>query len=143
MIALLTKIGKNKGSEFVLGNLSEKLMEEMQCETIFSIGPVDVTEGVVVSWIVMAALTLLAFCMTRGLKVDHISKRQAAVELAVTKLESMITGIPFGIDSLAFPRKQRTIASRHRFRCRDCVCQGGGYRAVTNHSISSRNPPLC
>jgi F-type H+-transporting ATPase subunit a len=31
--------------------------------------------------------------MTRNLKVDHISKRQAAVELAVTKLESMITGM--------------------------------------------------
>ena len=82
-----------KGSEFILGNLSEKLMEEMQCETIFSIGPVDVSEGVVVSWIVMAVLCLLAFCMTRGLKVDHISKRQAAVELAVTKLESLITGM--------------------------------------------------
>lgn len=76
-----------------MGNLAETLTEEMQCETVFSIGPFPVSEGIVVSWIVIAVLVLLSFILTRNLKVDHISKRQAAIEFAVTKLESIVSGM--------------------------------------------------
>lgn len=81
--------GPQKGSE-KLGNLAETIMEELQVETVFTVGGFGISEGVVTSWIIVAVLALLAFCMTRNLKVDHISKRQAAVEWAVLKLESMV-----------------------------------------------------
>lgn len=76
-----------------MGNLAETIMEELQCETVFSIGSIPVSEGIVVSWIVIAVLVLLSFLLTRNLKVDHISKRQAAVEFAVTKLEGVVEGM--------------------------------------------------
>lgn len=82
-----------KGSEERLGNLAETIMEEMTCETVFSIGAIEFSEGVVVSWVVMAVLILLSILMTRGLKIDHISKRQAAIEWVVTKLEDIVTGM--------------------------------------------------
>ncbi|MCD8051084.1 MAG: F0F1 ATP synthase subunit A [Clostridiales bacterium] len=76
-----------------MGNLAETIIEEMQCETVFSIGPLDFSEGVVVSWIVIAVLVILSALLTRNLQVDHISKRQAAVEFAVLKLESLVEGM--------------------------------------------------
>lgn len=76
-----------------LGNLAETIIEEMQCETVFSIGPLDFSEGVVVSWVVIAVLVILSACLTRNLKVDHISKRQAAVEYVVLWLENLVEGM--------------------------------------------------
>ena len=40
-------------------------------------GGIEIAESTVVTWVIMAVLTLLAWLMTRNLKVDHISKRQA------------------------------------------------------------------
>ncbi|MCD8009003.1 MAG: F0F1 ATP synthase subunit A [Clostridiales bacterium] len=76
-----------------MGNLAETIIEEMQCETVFSIGPLAFSEGVVVSWIVIAVLVILSACLTRNLQVDHISKRQAAVEYAVVWLENLVEGM--------------------------------------------------
>lgn len=70
-------------------DIAEYLIEELECETAFTIpifGGIDVAESTVVTWIIMAVLILFAFIMTRNLKIDHISKRQAVVELVVTKL---------------------------------------------------------
>lgn len=78
-------------------DIAEYLIEELECETVFTIpilGGIEVSEATVVSWIIMAVLILGSIIMTRNLKVDHISKRQAVVELIVTKLmglcESMV-----------------------------------------------------
>jgi F-type H+-transporting ATPase subunit a len=76
-----------------LADIAEELIEELNCEVVFTIpifGGIPVTESVVVTWIIMAVLTLAAFLLTRNLKIDHISKRQAFVEMVVTKLTDMV-----------------------------------------------------
>ena len=75
-----------------MGNLTESLMEELNCETVFTIpifGGIDISESVVVTWIIMAVMVLIAFILGRNLRIDHISKRQAIAETIVTKLYSM------------------------------------------------------
>ena len=65
----------------------------MNVETVFTIpifGGIPIDESCVVTWIIMAVITLICFILTRNLKVTNISKRQAAVELIVTKLENML-----------------------------------------------------
>ena len=87
-----------------LGNLAEYLMEELECETVFKIpiripqiaayaDGIPVHESIVVTWIIMAVLILVSIILTRNLKVDHISKRQAVAELIVTKLTGMVEGM--------------------------------------------------
>jgi F-type H+-transporting ATPase subunit a len=72
-------------------SLSEKLVEELNCEVVFSVGGIEVLESTVVTWIVMVVLILLCFFATRRLKVKNISKGQAAVELCATKLDAFVT----------------------------------------------------
>ncbi|MCD8341693.1 MAG: F0F1 ATP synthase subunit A [Clostridiales bacterium] len=72
-------------------SIAEKVMEELNCETVFSIGGIDILESTVVTWVIMAVLILASFLLTRNLKVQNISKRQAAVEFCVTKLEDIVT----------------------------------------------------
>ena len=60
-------------------------MEELNCETVFTIpvfGGIPIAESVVVSWIIMAALTILSICLVRNLKVENPGKKQLALELA-------------------------------------------------------------
>lgn len=76
-----------------MGELTESLMEELNCETVFTIpifGGIGVSESVVVTWIIMAVMVLAAIILTRDLRIDHISKRQAVAETIVTKLYSMV-----------------------------------------------------
>ncbi len=47
------------------------------------LGDILITETLVVSWIVMALITGLCIFLTRGLKVEKISKRQAVAEFLV------------------------------------------------------------
>ncbi len=72
-------------------SIAERVMEELNCETVFSIGGIDILESTVVTWIIMAVLLLGSFLLTRNLKVQNISRRQAAVEFCVTKLEDIVT----------------------------------------------------
>ena len=79
-----------------LGDLAEKLIEELQCETVFTIpigGGIEVAESVVVTWIIMAVLLIFCFIMTRGLKVRNISRRQAVIETIVVKLTDITRGM--------------------------------------------------
>jgi F-type H+-transporting ATPase subunit a len=79
-----------------VSNLSELLAEELKSNTVFTIpifGGLPVEESCVVTWIIMAVIALICFLVTRNLKVTNISKRQAAVELVVTKLESLVGGM--------------------------------------------------
>ncbi len=75
-------------------SLAERLIEELNCETVFTIHvgslEIPVMESVVVTWIVMAVLILLAFILTRGLKTQNISKRQAFAELVYEKLTGIV-----------------------------------------------------
>ena len=68
--------------------LKEELNEEM-----IQVGPLSVPESVVVSWGSMAFLVIVSILLTRNLRVDHISKRQAALETVVTTLNDFFTGL--------------------------------------------------
>ena len=72
--------------------LTAALKEELNVEMV-PIGPLSVPESVVVSWGIMAFLVIVSILLTRNLKVDHISKRQAALETAVTFLNDFFTGL--------------------------------------------------
>ncbi len=89
--------GEKERSE-CMGDLAERLTEELNCETVFSITlpgniVIDVAESVVVTWIIMVLLIALAIFLTRDLKIDHISKRQAIAETIVTKLTGLVEGM--------------------------------------------------
>ena len=76
--------------------VAEHIQEELNVQTVFTIpvfGGIDVAESVVVTWIIMGVLIVLAFCLTRGFKTRNISRRQAAMEVIVTKLLGLIEGM--------------------------------------------------
>ncbi|CUX51541.1 ATP synthase subunit a [Clostridium sp. C105KSO15] len=67
-------------------DLAEKLLEELNCETVFTIpifGGIPIAESVVVTWIIMAALTLLSIILVRNLKVENPGKKQLVLEMAI------------------------------------------------------------
>ena len=76
---------KEKGS----GNteeLSKQLMEELNCETAFTIpvfGGIPVAESVVVTWVIMAVLLLGSIILVRNLKVENVGKKQVVLETVV------------------------------------------------------------
>ena len=63
--------------------LTAALKEELNVEMI-SIGGLQIPESVVVSWGIMAFLVICSILLTRNLRVDHITKRQAILETVVT-----------------------------------------------------------
>ena len=70
-------------------DIREELLEQLEVETVFTIPfiNVEVDEATVVSWIIMAVLTVAAILLTRNLKVDgKISKRQLILEVCMDKL---------------------------------------------------------
>lgn len=76
--------------------LAKNLMEELECKTVFTIpvlGGLEIKESIVVTWIIMAVLILLSIFLTRNMKIDHISKRQAVAEMIVTKLTGIVEGM--------------------------------------------------
>lgn len=79
-------------------DLQKELTEQLEIEEVFSfnIGNVKVgfDEATVVSWIIIAVLTVLAIILTRNLKVTgEISKRQAILEMLYEKAEDFFKGI--------------------------------------------------
>lgn len=61
----------------------------LSIKTAFTVGPVPVTEPVVVTWGLMAALALASFMVTRRLKVRP-NRGQAVLELVVGAIEGQI-----------------------------------------------------
>ncbi len=53
----------------------------------------DITKSVVISWGIIAFCLLLCLFLTSGLRIDHISRKQAATELAVLKLREVVRGM--------------------------------------------------
>lgn len=56
------------------------------------LGKFQISETLVVSWIVMILITGLCIWLTHDLKVENISKRQAVAELLVEKANSFVIG---------------------------------------------------
>ncbi len=56
------------------------------------LGKFQITETLVVSWIVMILITGLCIFLTRDLKVENISKRQALAEFIVEKANNFVLG---------------------------------------------------
>lgn len=79
------KYGNAKGSDG-MDAFVDSLLEELNCETVFTIpilGGIPISEAVVVTWIIMAGLTIGAVLLTRNLQTEHPGRRQLAVETAV------------------------------------------------------------
>lgn len=55
-------------------------------------GKIQISETLVVSWIVMALITGLCIWLTRDLKIRNISKRQAVAEMIVETANKFVIG---------------------------------------------------
>ena len=76
--------------------LTANLLEELNCTPVFEIpvfGGIAVNESIVVTWIIMAALTLLSVIFVRNLKVENPGKVQLALESAVGWAQDFFEGI--------------------------------------------------
>ncbi len=75
-------------------HIAEELMEQLETADAFSFTvsgyTINIAESVVVSWIVIGIVLVLCLILTAGLKVDHISRRQALAEWLVEKGEGLI-----------------------------------------------------
>lgn len=56
------------------------------------LGRFQITETLVISWLVMLIITLLSIWLTRDLKVENISKKQAVAELLVEQANKFVIG---------------------------------------------------
>ncbi len=79
-------------------DLGAELAEELNIEEVFSFSlfgiKISVDETTVVSWIIIAAMTVLALVLTRNLKVEgEITRRQALLEFAYEKGEAFFKGL--------------------------------------------------
>lgn len=57
---------------------------------LFSVGPFPITQAVLTTWAIMLILVVGSFLLTRQLK-QAPDKRQAALELIVTTMDTQIT----------------------------------------------------
>ena len=79
-------------------DLASKLLEELNCDTAFTIplfGGIEIAESVVVTWIIMAALVVISILLTRNLQVEpeNISKRQLALETVIGVIQDFFKDI--------------------------------------------------
>lgn len=79
-------------------DLGAEIAEELNIEEVFSFNlfglKISVDETTVVSWIIIAVVTVLAIILTRNLKVEgEISKRQLLLETLYEKGESFFKGL--------------------------------------------------
>lgn len=77
-------------------DIKEELLDQLDIKTVFTIPfiNVEVDEGTVVSWIIMAFFVILSFFLTRNLKVSgKISKRQLILEICMDKLINFFENI--------------------------------------------------
>ena len=76
--------------------MTEKLLEELNCKTVFTIpvfGGIGVAESVVVTWIIMAVLVGVSFIFVRNLKVENPGKKQLVMESAIGWAQNFFEGI--------------------------------------------------
>ena len=64
-----------------MGDLAERLAEELNVETVFDVPFFGgISESVVVTWIIMAVVLVASILLTRNLKVENPSRRQLVGE---------------------------------------------------------------
>lgn len=56
------------------------------------LGRIKLTDTLIVSWVVMAIIVLVCIILTRNLKVEKISKRQAIAEMLVETADNFVIG---------------------------------------------------
>lgn len=69
-----------------MDGLVESLMEELNCNVVFTIplfGGIDVLESVVVTWIITGIIMISSLILVHGLKVRQIGRKQAALEKGI------------------------------------------------------------
>lgn len=77
-----------------MGNIAERLTEELNVETVFNLPFFGgVSESVVVTWVIMFVFLIVSLILTRNLRVENPSRRQLALELFVTKLQGAVKNI--------------------------------------------------
>ena len=59
-------------------------------ENVPLLGKINITQTVLVSWVVMAIITVLCVWLGSGLRVTNISRKQAVTEMAVTALVKFV-----------------------------------------------------
>lgn len=87
---LISKGGSNTG------NLTQKLTEGLSVKTVFTIpifGGIEISESVVVTWIIMAVLVGLSIIFVRNLKVENPGRKQIVLESTIGSLHSFFVGI--------------------------------------------------
>lgn len=76
--------------------MTESLMEELSCETVFTIpilGGLEIKESIVVTWIIMAVVVGLCIIFVRNLKVENPGKVQLALEAAIGTAQNFFEDI--------------------------------------------------
>lgn len=66
---------------------TKELLDQLNVNTAFTIGPFAISESVVITWVVMAILVLLSAWLTHGLKVHDPGKKQIVAESIVLWLD--------------------------------------------------------
>ena len=74
-----------------MNKLTQALMEELTVEYV-KVGSLQIPESVVISWVIMLLLVVGSILLTRNLKVDHISKRQAALKRCIPLAKTSLKG---------------------------------------------------
>ena len=106
--------------------MADTLIEELNCETVFTL-PIlgDISESVVVTWIIMAVLVLLSVIFVRNLKVENPGKVQLALESAIGWAQDFVEGvigeensryIPYLITVLLYLAFSNTVAPLFGFK---------------------------
>ena len=71
----------------ITDKLVSNLIEELNCDTVFTIplfGGISISESVVVTWIIIAAMTIASICLVRNLRVENPGKKQLLLETAIS-----------------------------------------------------------
>jgi len=77
----------------VTDNISEILVEELSCKTVFEIpifGGIAIRESVVVTWIIMLAIVIISKLLVRKLSVEKPSRKQLALETVIGGIYKII-----------------------------------------------------
>ena len=77
-------------------DIREELIDQLEIKDVFTIPfiNVNIDEATVVSWIIMAVITVIAILLTRNLKVSgEIGKRQQILEICMEKMISFFDNI--------------------------------------------------
>ena len=82
--------------------LTAALKEELNVDMVTVFG-LSIPESVVVSWGIMAFLVIGSILLTRNLRVDHITKRQAILETVVTTINDFFVACVAKVESAMSP----------------------------------------